>query len=230
MQAGFRIEGSVALVTGAAGGIGRHLVEGLLAGGAAKVYAATRGGDAQGLDARVAPVRLDITDDAQIAQAAARCGDVTLLINNAGVNRNLSFLEAPSLDAARSEMEANYFGTLRMCRAFAPVLARVPGSTIVNVVSMAANRALPAMGSRCALEGRGTAPHRVPEAGARGARHARDGLPAGPGGHGHDEPSRWRSQAEPAGRRARAARRTRGRRGNRHPRAGPALSCRLTSS
>ena len=56
-------------------------------------------------------------------RVAAQCADVSLLVNNAGVLRYSTFTGAPDLDAARQEMEVNYFGTLRMCRAFAPVLA-----------------------------------------------------------------------------------------------------------
>jgi NAD(P)-dependent dehydrogenase (short-subunit alcohol dehydrogenase family) len=44
-------------------------------------------------------------------------------VNNAGVIRASTFIDPPSMDAARAEMETNYFGTLSMCRAFAPVLA-----------------------------------------------------------------------------------------------------------
>jgi NAD(P)-dependent dehydrogenase (short-subunit alcohol dehydrogenase family) len=43
---------------------------------------------------------------------------------------------APNLDAARLEMETNYFGTLSMCRAFAPVLAASGGRAIVNMLSV----------------------------------------------------------------------------------------------
>jgi NAD(P)-dependent dehydrogenase (short-subunit alcohol dehydrogenase family) len=47
-----------------------------------------------------------------------------------------TFTDAPSLDAARLEMETNYFGTLRMCRAFAPVLAANGGGAVVNMLSV----------------------------------------------------------------------------------------------
>src|SRR6202020_842219 len=62
--------------------------------------------------------------------------DVSLLVNNAGVLRYSTFINAPSLDAARQEMETNYFGTLSMCRAFAPVLAANGGGAIVNMLSV----------------------------------------------------------------------------------------------
>jgi NAD(P)-dependent dehydrogenase (short-subunit alcohol dehydrogenase family) len=61
---------------------------------------------------------------------------VSLLINNAGVLKYSTFINAPSLEAARAEMETNYFGTLSMCRAFAPVLAASGGGAIVNMLSV----------------------------------------------------------------------------------------------
>jgi NAD(P)-dependent dehydrogenase (short-subunit alcohol dehydrogenase family) len=50
--------------------------------------------------------------------------------------RASTFTGAPDLDAARAEMETNYFGTLAMCRAFAPVLAANGGGAIVNMLSV----------------------------------------------------------------------------------------------
>lgn len=143
------LRGVVALVTGANRGLGSALVTTLLRRGANKVYAASRG-DTVWADARVVPLRLDITDLQQVASAARLAGDTVLLVNNAGVNRNQSLLSAPDLEAARAEMETNYFGTLAMCRAFAPVLARNGGGALVNVLSVAAHLGMPAMGSLCA--------------------------------------------------------------------------------
>ena len=82
------------------------------------------------------PVALDITDADRVAQVAQQCADVSLLVNNAGVLKYSTFFSAPSLDAARAEMEVNYFGTLSMCRAFAPVLAANGGGAIVNMLSV----------------------------------------------------------------------------------------------
>lgn len=148
--AGLPLAGATALVTGASGGIGRALVHELLARGAARVHAAARGESGPWADARVSPLVLDITDPSAVREAAARCAGVQLLVNNAGVNRNASLLHAPDLDAARAEMETNYFGTLAMCRAFAPVLAGNGPGCIVNLLSIAAEAGMPAMGSLCA--------------------------------------------------------------------------------
>jgi NAD(P)-dependent dehydrogenase (short-subunit alcohol dehydrogenase family) len=130
-----KIHGSVALVTGANRGLGRVFARELVARGAAKVYGAARHPDAV-TEPGVTPIALDITDPAQVAQAAAQCPDVSVLVNNAGILKYSTFIGAPSLDAARAEMETNYFGTLSMCRAFAPVLAASGGGAIVNMLSV----------------------------------------------------------------------------------------------
>jgi NAD(P)-dependent dehydrogenase (short-subunit alcohol dehydrogenase family) len=130
-----QISGSVALVTGANRGLGRAYARELVRRGAAKVYGAARQ-PAQVTEPGVTPVGLDITDPERVARVAAECADVSLLVNNAGVMKASTFTGAPDLAAARAEMETNYFGTLRMCRAFAPVLAASGGGAIVNMLSI----------------------------------------------------------------------------------------------
>ncbi len=130
-----QISGSVALVTGANRGLGRVFARELVIGGAARVYGAARN-PAGVTEPGVTPVALDVTDPGQVAAAARRCADVSLLINNAGVMKASTFIGPPDPDAARAEMETNYFGTLSMCRAFAPVLAAAGGGAIVNMLSV----------------------------------------------------------------------------------------------
>jgi NAD(P)-dependent dehydrogenase (short-subunit alcohol dehydrogenase family) len=148
------LDGVVAFVTGTNRGIGQRIAAELLRRGCARVYAASRAPQAR-TGPRLVPVALDVTDERQVVLAAQACGDVTLLINNAGVNRNSRLIGATDLDGARAEMETNYFGTLRMCRAFAPVLARNGGGAIVNVLSIAARIGMPAMGSLSASKAAG---------------------------------------------------------------------------
>ena len=144
------IGGSTALVTGANRGLGKALVRALLEAGCAKVYAGARDVDGVAPDRVVQPLQLDITKMDQVATAAARCTDVDILINNAGVAGFTPALAAPTMDNARLEIETNYLGTLAMCRAFAPVLARNGGGALVNVLSVVSWFNAPMQGSYCA--------------------------------------------------------------------------------
>jgi NAD(P)-dependent dehydrogenase (short-subunit alcohol dehydrogenase family) len=129
------IDNAVALVTGANRGIGLAFTRELLARGARKVYAGAR--DPSTINQRgVEAIRLDVTKPEEIAAAAARAGDVTLLINNAGIGHPGGFLAADSEEVARRQLETNFFGMLRMSKAFAPVLAANGGGAILNVLSV----------------------------------------------------------------------------------------------
>ena len=101
-------------------------------------------------DGAIEPIQLDITKSDQVAAAAARCGDVSILINNAGIAAFTPALGAPTMDNARREMETNYFGTLAMCRAFAPVLKRNGGGALVNILSVVSWFNAPVQGTYCA--------------------------------------------------------------------------------
>lgn len=145
------LNGAVVLVTGAGGGIGQAATQAFVDAGAAKVYAATRVHGAEfGLaHERVVPLHIDVTDQASIDAAAAQCGDVTVLINNAGVNHNAPIL-GDEVGAARHEIEVNYLGNLAVCRAFAPILGANGGGAMLNVLSILSRINHPGMGSYCA--------------------------------------------------------------------------------
>ncbi len=129
-----QIENSVALVTGANRGLGLAIAEALAEAGA-RVYGASRSGAPIGRG-EIVPLKLDVTDAASVERAAAAASDVTLLVNNAGVLAGGGATTAPSLDGARLEFETNFFGSLSMARAFAPVIAENGGGAIVNVGSI----------------------------------------------------------------------------------------------
>ena len=134
------IDSATIFITGANRGIGRNLVQQALKRNPAKIYAAARNTDslkdivALAPD-KITPIQLDITNDAQVAAAAKAAPDTTILINNAGVLSQGSFLEG-AFDDTRRDMETNYFGTLKMARAFAPVLKDNKPSVLANVLSV----------------------------------------------------------------------------------------------
>jgi NAD(P)-dependent dehydrogenase (short-subunit alcohol dehydrogenase family) len=150
----FPISGSIALVTGANRGIGRALVDALLARGAVKVYAGAR--NPETLDALVAesggkvvPLRLDVRSLDEVRAAAEAAADATILFNNAGVVSHMGheFTDPAWLEASRQEHEVNVVGTLAMTQAFAPVLARNGGGAVVNIASLASFAAFPMIAS-----------------------------------------------------------------------------------
>lgn len=140
-----RVDGIVALVTGANRGIGRETVVALLERGAQKVYAGTRNTEqladlVAGYGDRVVPVQLDITSHDDVKAAASVASDVSLLVNNAGaVFGALNDWSAGDewFDAGQKEIEVNAFGTHRVTQAFLPILAANGGGAVVNLNSVA---------------------------------------------------------------------------------------------
>lgn len=143
-----QIAGGAALVTGANRGLGAAFARALADRGA-KVYAGARDPAAVS-QAGVSALRLDVTSPTDIASAAQRCSDVNLVVNNAGVVCNTTFLGASSLEPAHREMEVNYFGPLAVTRAFAPVLAHNGGGAVINVLSIVSFFNFPAGASQAA--------------------------------------------------------------------------------
>ena len=104
-------------MTGANRGVGAAFADALLDRGAAKVYAAVRD-PASVTDRRLTGVRLDVTDRASIDAAVAAAPDVTLLVNNAGVDTHTPTLGDEA--GLREELEVNYLGPVAVSRAFDP--------------------------------------------------------------------------------------------------------------
>jgi len=130
------LEGRTVFVTGANGGLGTHFVKQALARGAVKVYAAARTPQQWG-DVRIVPVELDITNGEHIARAAAAASDVDLVVNNAAIAPAGDLIMGPQ-DALRRIFETNFFGNLAVANAFAPVLGKNGGGTLLNILSVAA--------------------------------------------------------------------------------------------
>lgn len=127
------ISKQTALITGSNRGLGKRLAMELVERGA-KVYAGAR--NPASIDyPGVIPVQLDITDPRSIAAAAQAAGDVTLLINNAGISTGTDLLEG-TLEDIGLELNTHFYGNLSMIRAFAPVIEQNGGGAILNILSV----------------------------------------------------------------------------------------------
>jgi len=147
-----KVRNSIAFVTGANRGFGLAFARELVARGAKTVYAGVRNPDGFDMPGLV-PVRLDVTDPASVRAAAARCGDVTLLVNNAGIARPSSGALDPALtDTARKIFETNFYGMIHATQAFAPVISANGGGAIINVLSDATWFAQPALAAYSATK------------------------------------------------------------------------------
>ena len=140
----FQIKDSVAFVTGTnkKNGIGRAIVNALVAQGARKVYATARKTDqltdvVQAHPAgTIVPVALDVTDLSKIENLATDYPDVTLVVNNAGYFGAVSSLD--DLQVAQTEIAVNYIAPMAIVKAFSPVLKKSNKATAVaNVNSIA---------------------------------------------------------------------------------------------
>jgi len=136
----------VVLVTGANRGIGAAIVQEMLKVGVAKIYATARNPKTLPSfdDVRVVPLQLDITDDASVKAAAVAAKDVDVLINNAGTLAFGDYLTS-GWESLEDDMRTNYFGTLRVLRAFTPQFIARKSGTIANVSSVVGLSAIPLM-------------------------------------------------------------------------------------
>lgn len=145
-----KIKNCVALVSGANRGIGRACIEALVERQARRVYAMTRRPETlhdlvHQSGGRVVVLPGDIRMRNDIAAVTAAAKDVTLLVNNAGTAVFGRFLES-SPESIEADMETNYYGTLNMIRAFAPVIERNGGGAIANVLSVVSLASMPGLG------------------------------------------------------------------------------------
>jgi len=155
-----RLEQSVAVVTGAAGGIGRALARRLAAEGASLALADL---DADALDAparalaaqgcEVSTHAVDVADAARVGEFARaveeRHGRADVLINNAGVAL-IGDVEEVSLADIEWLMGVNFWGVVHGVKHFLPLLRRQPRSYVVNVSSIFGVVAPPGQAAYCA--------------------------------------------------------------------------------
>lgn len=144
------LEGKVALVTGAAQGIGKAIADGLAAEGARIVVADLQGAE-RAAEAYPGGVGLtvDVAEEAEVERMAAetveRCGGLDVLVNNAGLYASLAmrpFTEIP-LDEWRRVMDVNVASMFLTCRAAVPAFRERGGGVIVNISSGTPFRGVP---------------------------------------------------------------------------------------
>lgn len=149
------IAGRRVLITGANRGIGLEFLRAVLSHGAERVYAAVRRPESfasleEAADARVQVVPIDLGDEGLISHAAEQASDVDLVICNAGVLRTATVFSDDVFEALQFELEGNLFGFIRLVRAFAPVLARNGGGTLVQLNSIVSMKCFPDFTTYCA--------------------------------------------------------------------------------
>ncbi|MDR3452316.1 MAG: SDR family oxidoreductase [Rhodoferax sp.] len=139
-----KLDNATLLITGANRGIGLAFAKAALARGARKVYAGARDPNSVTLPS-LTPLRLDVNSPDDIAAAVKVAGDVTLVINNAGIAQFGGLLASDAESRLHQQLETNVFGVLRISRAFAPVLAANGGGALLNVASVASWITSPAL-------------------------------------------------------------------------------------
>ena len=146
-----RLDGKVALVTGASRGIGAAVARALAAAGA-RLGLASRSGDDLGMSDAVA-MPADVRDlaalEAIAAATAERFGHLDILVVNAGVGAYGKFLDLP-LDQLDEMIEVNVKGAIYSVRAALPHLLRSDAADIVTIASEAGRRGLPKEAVYCA--------------------------------------------------------------------------------
>jgi NAD(P)-dependent dehydrogenase (short-subunit alcohol dehydrogenase family) len=150
----------VVLITGASSGIGQACAEHLARSGW-RVFGTGRGApSAVQAGAAFEMVMMDVDDENSVRQCVksvlAKAGRLDAVVNNAGI-AIMGAVEDTSIEEAKSQLETNFFGVLRVCRATLPALRNNGGGHVVNISSLAGIIGLPFSGlysaSKFALEG-----------------------------------------------------------------------------
>jgi glucose 1-dehydrogenase len=160
-----RLENKVAVVTGSSSGIGEAIALAFAANGTAVVVNYSRHEDAaqevlQKIEAaggKGLVVGADVSDpkevEAMVQQAADAFGGLDIMVNNAGMERKMPFLETP-FEVWQETIAVNLTGTWLGCQAAAKqMVAQGEGGRIINVSSVHEDLAMPTNAPYCATKG-----------------------------------------------------------------------------
>jgi NADP-dependent 3-hydroxy acid dehydrogenase YdfG len=150
----------VVLITGASSGIGKTCLEHLASRGYRVFGAQRRVESSHDGKGQCEMIKMDVNDDNSVQQAinslVAKTGRIDAVVNNAGF-AIMGAIEDTSIDEAKAQLETNFFGVLRVCRAVLPTMRNQGGGHIINISSLAGILGLPFSGiysaSKFALEG-----------------------------------------------------------------------------
>ncbi|MDL2406842.1 SDR family oxidoreductase [Rhizobium calliandrae] len=122
-------------VTGASRGLGLAFAREAVRRGATKVYAGMR--NIEGFnEPGIIPVKIDVTDKASIAAAAALATDTNILVNNAGIAALIDGpLSGDVEEQSKHLFDTNYYGVVRVTQAFEQALSNKAQAAIINVLS-----------------------------------------------------------------------------------------------
>jgi len=147
-----RLQGKVALISGAARGIGAATAEAMVAAAAKVVIADVLDQEGRALAARIGPaatyVHLDVTRprdwDAALATAVTRFGRLDVLVNNAGI-AHFGPVETHSRTFWQALIDINLTGVFNGIQAATPIMRQAGGGSIINVSSIAGLSGVPGM-------------------------------------------------------------------------------------
>ncbi|QDE95077.1 SDR family oxidoreductase [Myxococcus xanthus] len=152
------LQGSVVLITGASSGIGKACAELLSARGHIVYGTSRRPVEAAPPGYRM--LELDVTQDDSVQRAVetvlSREGRIDVVVNNAG-HALAGAAEDTSIEEARAQLDANFLGALRVCKAVLPSMRERRSGRIIQVSSLGGQVGLPFQSlysaSKFALEG-----------------------------------------------------------------------------
>jgi len=137
-----KLEGKIALVSGANRGIGKSIVLALLESGVSKVYAGAR--NVNSLDGlvveygeRLVPVELDVTKQSTIDALAKKVGSIDILVNNAGVFSIGKIFSDTANSSLKENFDVNVWGVINLTRAFQKSIQKESQTAVVNISSVA---------------------------------------------------------------------------------------------
>lgn len=138
----FRVDGKIAIVTGASSGLGARFARVLHAAGATVVLTARRLDRLESLSQELPgsiAIQCDVADEQQrislINEVVQTCGRIDILVNNAGITHKIP-IEKETIDMFRSVMEVNTTAIWHLCKLAGESMVANKSGAIINIASI----------------------------------------------------------------------------------------------